>query len=102
VTVVLVDPDADRRCLPEPPHRELHAATEPAAVGAPYVELVDQARRHRPVGREELCGADECARHWPCPSYFQARLALIRAGVDPVWWAAPLPAPGWATPGGGR
>lgn len=57
----------------------------PAPAGPDPVELVGQARRHRPYGREDLCRA--CGWHWPCPAFFAARYALIAAGVDPELWA---------------
>ena len=65
-----------------------------AACPSPVWDLVDDARQHRPEGTEDLCAA--CEWHWPCPAYTQARLALIRAGVPPAWWAAPRPVPGWS------
>jgi hypothetical protein len=43
-----------------------------------------KARTHRPGG-EDVCR--ECGWHWPCPAFFAARRALIRAGVPPVYWA---------------
>lgn len=52
----------------------------------PCEDLVAQARAHRRAGPQDLCRA--CGWHWPCPTFFAARWALIRAGVDPEWWAA--------------
>jgi hypothetical protein len=57
----------------------------PAAVG--QAELVRDAREHRPDGPLDVCVV--CDRHWPCPRYFTARYALIRAGIPPAVWVRP-------------
>jgi hypothetical protein len=49
--------------------------------------LVRDAREHRPDGPLDECVV--CDRHWPCPRYFTARYALIRAGIPPAVWVRP-------------
>ena len=71
MTVALVDPDAAARCA------------------LPYTGEIERAGRHRAEGEDDVCV--ECGWHWPCPSYFQARHALIQAGVSPAAWAGRWP-----------
>jgi hypothetical protein len=60
-------------------------AYSPPVFAPDLCEHLILARSHRPTGAEDVCEA--CGWHWPCPIYFQARRALISAGVPPTEWA---------------